>query len=70
LGIPIFAKDGKNTILSLIFHALQIGVILWECTPPEELKKAGVSDDMVRLSIGIEHIDDLKEDLLQALASD
>lgn len=36
---------------------------------PEELKKAGVSDDMVRLSIGIEHIDDLKEDLQQALAS-
>jgi len=36
---------------------------------PEELKKAGVSEDMVRLSIGIEHIDDLKEDLLQALAS-
>jgi O-acetylhomoserine (thiol)-lyase len=36
---------------------------------PEELKKAGVSEDMVRLSIGIEHIDDLREDLLQALAS-
>ncbi len=36
---------------------------------PEELKKAGVSEDMVRLSIGIEHIDDLKEDLLQALAA-
>ena len=36
---------------------------------PEELKKAGVSEDMVRLSIGIEHIDDLKEDLEQALAS-
>ncbi|MEO6423328.1 MAG: aminotransferase class I/II-fold pyridoxal phosphate-dependent enzyme [Candidatus Nitrotoga sp.] len=35
---------------------------------PEELKKAGVSEDMVRLSIGIEHIDDLKEDLQQALA--
>lgn len=35
---------------------------------PEELKKAGVSEDMVRLSIGIEHIDDLKEDLEQALA--
>jgi len=34
----------------------------------EELKKAGVSEDMVRLSIGIEHIDDLKEDLEQALA--
>jgi O-acetylhomoserine (thiol)-lyase len=34
---------------------------------PEELAKAGVSEDMVRLSIGIEHIDDLKQDLDQAL---
>jgi hypothetical protein len=32
LGIPIFVKDGKDTMLSLIFHALHIGVILWECT--------------------------------------
>jgi O-acetylhomoserine (thiol)-lyase len=36
---------------------------------PEELAKAGVSEDMVRLSIGIEHIDDLREDLEQALAA-
>lgn len=35
----------------------------------EELKKAGVSEDMVRLSIGIEHIDDLIADLDQALAA-
>lgn len=34
---------------------------------PEELKKAGVSEDMVRLSIGIEHIDDILADLAQAL---
>ena len=34
---------------------------------PEEMKKAGVSEDMVRLSIGIEHIDDLMADLDQAL---
>jgi O-acetylhomoserine (thiol)-lyase len=34
---------------------------------PAELEKAGVSEDMVRLSIGIEHVDDLKEDLDQAL---
>ncbi|GAA6143060.1 aminotransferase class I/II-fold pyridoxal phosphate-dependent enzyme [Hydrogenophaga sp. 5NK40-0174] len=34
----------------------------------EELAKAGVSKDMVRLSIGIEHIDDLLADLDQALA--
>ena len=34
---------------------------------PAELAKAGVSEDMLRLSIGIEHIDDLREDLEQAL---
>ena len=36
---------------------------------PAELAKAGVKPDMVRLSIGIEHIDDLLEDLEQALAA-
>jgi O-acetylhomoserine (thiol)-lyase len=36
---------------------------------PAELAKAGVSEDMVRLSIGIEHIDDLVEDIDQALAA-
>jgi O-acetylhomoserine (thiol)-lyase len=36
---------------------------------PEELAKAGVSVDMVRLSIGIEHIDDIIADLDQALAA-
>ncbi len=34
---------------------------------PEELAKAGVTEGMVRLSIGIEHIDDLLEDLNRAL---
>ena len=34
----------------------------------EELEKAGVSVDMIRLSIGIEHIEDIKADLEQALA--
>ncbi len=34
---------------------------------PDELKRAGVSEDMVRLSIGIEHIDDILADLDQAL---
>ena len=33
----------------------------------EELAKAGVSEDMLRLSIGIEHVDDLIEDLDRAL---
>ena len=33
----------------------------------EELQKAGVPRDMVRLSIGIEHFDDIRADLEQAL---
>jgi O-acetylhomoserine (thiol)-lyase len=36
---------------------------------PEELARAGVSEDLVRLSIGIEHIDDILADLEQALAA-
>ena len=35
----------------------------------QELKAAGVTPDMVRLSIGIEHIDDLLADIDQALAA-
>jgi O-acetylhomoserine (thiol)-lyase len=34
---------------------------------PEELERAGVSEDMVRLSVGIEHIEDLLVDIGQAL---
>ncbi len=35
---------------------------------PEELAKAGVREEMIRLSVGIEHIDDLLADLDHALA--
>lgn len=34
---------------------------------PEELKTAGVSEDLVRISVGIEHIDDIIADVSQAL---
>ncbi|KGJ89256.1 O-acetylhomoserine aminocarboxypropyltransferase/cysteine synthase family protein [Thalassotalea sp. ND16A] len=34
----------------------------------EELKSAGVSEDLVRISVGIEHIDDIIADIAQALA--
>jgi len=36
---------------------------------PEELARAGVTEDTVRLSVGIEHVADLIEDLEQALAA-
>ncbi|MEK7989443.1 MAG: aminotransferase class I/II-fold pyridoxal phosphate-dependent enzyme [Thiotrichaceae bacterium] len=34
---------------------------------PDELQKAGVFEDMIRLSIGLEHIDDILADIEQAL---
>ncbi len=36
---------------------------------PAELVRAGVSEDLVRLSIGIEHVDDIIADVEQALAA-
>jgi O-acetylhomoserine (thiol)-lyase len=35
----------------------------------EELQAAGVTPDMIRLCVGIEHIDDILEDIEQALAA-
>jgi len=34
---------------------------------PEELKSAGVSEELVRISVGIEHVDDIIDDIEQAL---
>ena len=36
---------------------------------PGQLKKSGVTPEMIRLSVGIEHIDDILADLQQALAA-
>jgi O-acetylhomoserine (thiol)-lyase len=35
----------------------------------QEMASAGVSTDLVRLSIGLEHVDDIVADLDQALAA-
>ena len=35
----------------------------------DEMEKVGVSKDLIRLSIGIEHIDDILADITQALAA-
>ena len=37
--------------------------------PPEDLQKAGVSEELVRLSIGIENVEDIIADIEQALGS-
>ncbi len=79
-GVKDGAKGGARfqDALQLITRLVNIGdAKSLACHPastthrqlsPDELKKAGVSEDMVRLSIGIEHIDDIIEDLEQALA--
>jgi cystathionine beta-lyase/cystathionine gamma-synthase len=36
--------------------------------PPERRAAIGITDGLVRISAGIEDLDDLKEDLTQALA--
>ena len=36
---------------------------------PEERAKLGIGDGMVRLSVGLEHVDDIKDDIVQALAA-
>ena len=36
---------------------------------PEEQASTGVTPDLIRLSVGLEHIDDLLADLEQALAA-
>ena len=38
-----------------------------QCVPPEIRKKIGIEDGLIRLSVGIENIDDLLADLAQAL---
>lgn len=65
--------------LQLIFRLVNIGdAKSLACHPAstthrqlnaEELAKAGVGEDMVRLSIGLEHIDDIIDDLTQALVA-
>jgi cystathionine beta-lyase/cystathionine gamma-synthase len=35
--------------------------------PPEEQAEVGLTPSLVRLSVGVEHVDDLASDLAQAL---
>jgi cystathionine beta-lyase/cystathionine gamma-synthase len=38
-----------------------------ESVPPERRAALGISDGLVRISAGVEDVEDLKEDLAQAL---
>ncbi|MBF0424509.1 MAG: aminotransferase class I/II-fold pyridoxal phosphate-dependent enzyme [Magnetococcales bacterium] len=63
--------------LKLVTHLVNIGdAKSLACHPastthrqlsPKEMEQAGVTEDMVRISVGIEHIDDILDDIAQAL---
>lgn len=38
--------------------------------PPSERRRRGISDSLVRISVGLEHVDDLLDDLAQALSTE
>lgn len=61
--IPTFAVSLGN-VDSLIEHPASMTHVV---VPPEERLKAGISDGLVRLSVGIENIEDLLDDMDRAL---
>jgi cystathionine beta-lyase len=82
LSFELDSDDGPGAFLrrlQLITPALSLGgVESLICSPaetshermsPAERQRAGVTDDLLRLSVGIEHVDDLIADLSQAFAA-
>ena len=80
-GIKSGREGGKKFVeaTKLFSHLANIGdaksLVIHNATTthsqltPDELEAAGVPEDMVRLSIGIEHVDDIIADIDQALAA-
>ena len=65
-NVHIFAlAESLGGVESLIEHP---AIMTHASVPPEQRLQLGISDSLVRLSVGIEHTDDLLKDLEQALA--
>ncbi len=58
--------ESLGGVESLIEHP---GTMTHASMPADARAEAGITDDMIRVSIGIEHVDDLIADLEQALAA-
>lgn len=58
--------ESLGGVESLIEHP---GIMTHASVPPEARKALGISDSLVRLSVGVEDVNDLRADLEQALAS-
>jgi cystathionine beta-lyase len=57
--------ESLGGVESLIEHP---AIMTHASIPPEQRKTLGIEDGLIRLSVGIEHVDDLKADLEYALA--
>ena len=65
-NVHIFAlAESLGGVESLIEHP---AIMTHASVPPQQRQQLGISDSLVRLSVGIEHTDDLLKDLEQALA--
>ncbi|MDR3182974.1 MAG: PLP-dependent aspartate aminotransferase family protein [Planctomycetaceae bacterium] len=63
LGLIILAES-LGGVESLVCHP---ATMTHAALPPEERRRAGIGDNLIRLSLGIEEAEDLIEDLKQAL---
>ena len=63
----IFAcAESLGGVESLVNHP---AIMTHASVPPETRKTLGISDSLIRLSVGIEHLDDLKADLERAFTA-
>jgi cystathionine beta-lyase/cystathionine gamma-synthase len=56
--------ESLGGVESLIEHP---AIMTHASIPPAQRQRLGISDGLIRISAGIEHIDDLRADLAQAL---
>src|SRR5690606_33056235 len=61
----ITLAESLGGVESLVNHP---AIMTHASVPPDIRKQLGITDNLVRLSVGIEHVDDLVEDLKAALA--
>ena len=68
-SVPLFSETAIDEIIGNIYQNPELKeLVMWGNTMSEEEQLAtGVTPDFVRLSIGIEHIDDIIADIDQAL---
>ena len=58
--------ESLGGVESLIEHP---GLMTHATIPAKQRAQLGISDSLIRLSVGVEHVDDLRADLLNALAA-